>query len=82
LKANSVLELEDTDSDSTEDLSFGLPLAQAVVQVEDDIGVQTDEDWDKPAPEVNAPTPPSINTIHDPFNSSLHFGDDENPWIT
>ena len=38
LKANSELELEDTDSDSPEDLSFGLPLARAV---EDDIGVQT-----------------------------------------
>jgi hypothetical protein len=43
-----------------------------------------DEDWDKLAPVVNAPTPPSIDTtsIHDPFNSSLNFGDDENPWIT
>lgn len=35
----SVLELEDTDSDSTEDQSFGLP--PAVDQVEEDIGVQT-----------------------------------------
>ena len=41
-----------------------------------------DKDWDKPVPVVNAPTPPSVNTIHDPFNSSLNFGDDENPWIT
>ena len=36
LEPESVLELEDTDSDSAEDQSFGLPLA-----VEDDIGVQT-----------------------------------------
>jgi len=84
LDSESVLEIEDTDSDSAEDQSFGLPLA--VNQVEDDIGVQTDEDWDKlqVAPLVNAPTPPSmlVDTIHDPFNSSLNFDDDENPWIT
>ena len=45
--------------------------------------VAIDEDWDKPAPVVNAPTPPSVDTIQDPFNSSFNFGDDiENPWIT
>lgn len=76
----SVLELEDTDSDSTEDQSFGLP--PAVDQVEEDIGVQTDNDWDNPPLVVNASTPSSVDTIHDPFNSSLNFGDDENPWIT
>ena len=41
-----------------------------------------DKDWDKPAPVANAPTPPSIDTIHDPFNSSLNFLDDENPWAS
>lgn len=45
--------------------------------------VAIDEDWDNPSPMVdNAQTPPSVNTIHDPFNSSLNFGDNENPWIT
>ena len=41
-----------------------------------------DEDWDKPAPVANAPTPPSVDTIHDPFNSSLNFLNDENPWAS
>jgi hypothetical protein len=46
-----------------------------------------DEDWDKPAPVIqvaNAPTPPSesVDTIQDPFNSSLNFGDEGNPWIS
>lgn len=42
LKPISVLEIEDTDSDSAEDQNSGLPLALAVDQVEEDtIGVQT-----------------------------------------
>jgi len=50
---------------------------------EDVIDVQTDDDdWDKPATVPNAPTYPPrfIDTIREPFNLSLNFGDDENPW--
>jgi hypothetical protein len=39
-----------------------------------------DEEWDKEAPVANAHTPTSIDTIHNPFNSSLSFINDENPW--
>lgn len=40
LELESVIELEDTDTDSAEDQSFGFPLAVDQVK-EDDIGVQT-----------------------------------------
>jgi len=40
LELDSVIELEDTVSDSAEDQSFGFPLAVDQVE-EDDIGVQT-----------------------------------------
>lgn len=31
---------------------------------------------------ANAPTPPYVNSIKDTFNSSMNFGDEENPWIS
>ena len=31
---------------------------------------------------ANAPTPPYVNSIKDTLNSSMNFGDEENPWIS
>lgn len=44
--------------------------------------VDDSDDWDQPKPVANVATPPAIDTIQDPFNSSLHLGDEENPWIS
>jgi hypothetical protein len=31
---------------------------------------------------TQAATPPCVNEIKDTFNSSMNFGDTENPWIS
>ncbi len=42
-----------------------------------------DSDWDQPKPVVaNVATPLAVDTIQDPFNSSLYLGDEENSWIS
>ena len=41
-----------------------------------------DEDPIEPANTHTQATPPYIDDIKDTFNSSMNFGDMENPWIS
>jgi len=73
------VELEDPSLDETEDEGTDHHSTDISEEV---INVQTDEEWDKPTTPVIVNAPPAVDTIHDPFNSSLSFINDENPWAS